>query len=206
MIFKTSLFEIPIYKSEMPAQKEMKQKFKDEIMSKLEGTPPNNHRLNIYSDYFGGIDKLGAEWLDYYNPVIDNFMKKAGFSNNKKWKKTIDLWYNIGVKGSQQEEHDHTGGHPSCVYSAIHYLIFDPTEQEPTVFFNPIHNLFLRNMHPTNGNDDEQPDDWHYPWHIPKVKEGDILFFPSYVRHAVPYQESNKVRATIALNLTISGS
>ena len=54
-------------------------------------------------------------------------------------------------------------------------------------------------------SDGNLPADWEQPWHFPKVNEGDMVFFPSYVKHAVPYQESEKRRATIALNLQIFG-
>jgi len=201
MIYKTSLFDIPIYKTTLLNQDKIKEKFIKEVMEKLTEIPPNNNNLNLYSDYFEGLDKLGPEWVELYTPTVQNFLNKAGFNKNKKWKVDVDLWYNVGVQGSFQEEHDHQGGYPSTIYSAIHYLIFDPVEHESTVFYNPMHHMFLRNMHPCKGY--EMPDDWNQPWHLPKVKEGDMVFFPSYVRHSVPHQKSTKARATIALNLTI---
>tara|TARA_E500000178_G_C17038341_1_gene764837 strand:- start:10489 stop:11112 length:624 start_codon:yes stop_codon:yes gene_type:complete len=203
MIFKTSLFDIPIYKSHVPNQNEIKTKFVEQILPVINTMPPNNKQLNLYSDYFEGIDKLDKkEWIKLYQPTIEKFKEKAGFNKNQKWFTGMDLWFNVGVQGSQQEEHDHMGGFPSCVYSAIHYLIYDPNEHESTVFFNPIHYTFLRNQHMC-GADEELPVDWSQPNHFPKVDEGDIVFFPSYVRHAVPYQNSEKIRATIAMNLTI---
>ena len=128
-------------------------------------------------------------------------LQKAGFNQNKKWATDIDLWYNVGIKGSSQEEHDHMGGFPGCQYSAIHFLIYDDVEHEPTRFYNPIHHTFLRNMQPTSG--DDTPTDWQYAHFTPEVKEGDLLIFPSYLHHSVPYQRSDKIRATVALNLTI---
>ena len=202
MIYKTTLFDIPIYKVSVPNQKEIKEKFINEIFPYVDNNPPNNQRLNLYSDYFDGIQKLDSSWIDLYRPVIEQFKVKAGFDKNKKWITNIDAWFNVGVKGTQQEEHDHLGGFPSVLYSAIHYIIFDPSEHESTIFFNPMHQMWLRNMHMTNA-EDTLPIDWEQPWHFPKVNEGDMVFFPSYVKHAVPYQESEKRRATIALNLQI---
>jgi hypothetical protein len=56
-------------------------------------------------------------------------------------------------------------------------------------------------MHPCNGED--MPTDWRKGYYSPTVTEGDIIFFPSYLRHSVPYQRSKVIRATIAMNLTI---
>lgn len=202
MIIKSNAFEVPIYKVTLPNHKEIKEKFLKDVMPKLEGLPgPNNIGLNLYSDYFEGLEKLGPEWIEYYNSTIVNFQKKAGFNQNKKWVTDVDLWYNVGIEGSSQEEHDHMGGFPGVVYSAIHYLIYDPNVHEPTIFYNPIHHTYLRNMHPCNGED--MPTDWRKGYYSPTVAEGDIVFFPSYLRHSVPYQRSKVIRATIAMNLTI---
>ncbi len=202
MIIKTSAFEIPIYKTKLSNHQEIKQKFLDEVMPKLETLPgPNNIGLNLYSDYFEGLDRLGPEWTDFYAPTVLKFLQKAGFNQNKKWATDIDLWYNVGIKGSSQEEHDHMGGFPGCQYSAIHFLIYDPNVHEPTRFYNPIHHTYLRNMHPCNGED--MPIDWQSPHYTPEVQEGDLLIFPSYLKHSVPYQKDEKLRATIALNFTI---
>jgi|TARA_R110000823_G_scaffold71635_1_gene165101 hypothetical protein len=201
MIIKTSAFEIPVYKTSMPNHKEIKEKFLTGVMPDLKDLPPNNIGLNLYSDYFPGLDRLDPEWEDLYTSTVTQFLKKAGFNQNKKWEVDVDLWYNVGIKGSFQEEHDHMGGFPGCMYSAIHFVVYDPAVHQPTTFYNPIHHTFLRNMQPCNG--DDVPLDWQNPSYIPTVKEGDMLIFPSYLKHSVPFQQSDKIRATIALNLTI---
>ena len=201
MITKTGVFEIPIYKLSIPNHMEIKEKFINEIMPELEKRPPNNIGLNLYSDYFEGLARLGPEWPQLYEQTVQKFLAKAGFNQNKQWSTDIDLWYNVGIEGTYQEEHDHMGGFPSSTYSAIHYLIYDPQVHQPTAFYNPIHHTFLRNMQPCNGTD--MPNDWQTPDYKPSVKEGDMLIFPSYLRHSVPLQIDKKARATIALNLTV---
>jgi len=201
MIIKSSAFEIPIYKTSLTNHKEIKEKFLTDVMPKINDLPPNNVGLNLYSDYFEGLDRLGPEWKDFYYVTISKFLAKAGFNQNKKWATDIDMWYNVGIQGSFQEEHDHMGGFPGCQYSAIHFLMYDLSEHQPTMFYNPIHHTFLRNMQPCSGND--MPTDWQSSHYTPHVKEGDLIIFPSYLKHSVPYQHSNKLRATIALNITI---
>ena len=74
MIYKTSLFDIPIYKTTLLNQDKIKEKFIKEVMEKLTEIPPNNNNLNLYSDYFEGLDKLGPEWVELYTPTVQNFL------------------------------------------------------------------------------------------------------------------------------------
>jgi hypothetical protein len=201
MIIKSSAFEIPIYKTKLTNHKEIKKRFIDEVMPEIDNKGPNNIGLNLYSNYFDGLGPLPADWVDLYSKTILDFQKKAGFNQNKQWATDVDLWYNIGIEGTHQEEHDHMGGFPGVVYGAIHYLIYDSAVHEPTIFYNPIHHTYLRNMHPCNGED--MPTDWQSSYFCPSVEEGDMIFFPAYLKHSVPYQRSNVVRATMAMNLTI---
>lgn len=203
MIYKTNIFSIPIYRTRASNQKNIKKYFIEEIIPKLKNTTPNNESLNLYSDYFKNcqINSDKDLLINYYLKDIEKFKNKAGFKDNFNWHCDIDLWYNAGIKGSQQEEHDHLGGVPSTVYSAIHYVVFDSQEHESTVFFNPIYQLFLRNMVTTNDSD-ATPIDWQTRLLLPEVNEGDLIFFPSYLRHCVPYQNSSKIRITVAINLT----
>ena len=39
---------------------------------------------------------------------------------------------------------------------------------------------------------------------VPPVEEGDLIIFPSYLRHDVPLQTSNKTRISVAMNIGIT--
>ena len=44
-------------------------------------------------------------------------------------------------------------------------------------------------------------------WMLPEVKEGDIILFPSFIRHRVNKQETEELRITASFNInTIKGS
>jgi hypothetical protein len=202
MIFKSSMFEIPIYKMKAKNHNKIQDYFLTNIIPKIENIPPNNHDLNLYSDYFDGLDKLDNEFKELYKFDVEAFKLKAGFNKNAQWTTDTDMWYNIGVSGSWQEEHDHQGGLPSVSYSAIHYVKYNPNEHMPTIFYNPIHKLYLKSMQPCINT--ELPDDFSTGSFSPNISEGDIIFFPSYVSHMVRRQTSSEFRITVAINLTIT--
>ena len=83
MIFKTSLFDIPIYKTHIPNQNEIKTKFVEQILPVIDTMPPNNKHLNLYSDYFEGIDKLDKK-EDIKRNILEGKMKKFINENTSK--------------------------------------------------------------------------------------------------------------------------
>ena len=203
MIFRTSLFEIPFYKTKATNHLKIKEYFQRDIIPNIHNLPPNRQDLNLYSDYFKGIFTSDKNLLNsLYSIDFNKFMQKAGYQKSIDWKLETEIWYNIGVKGTQQEEHDHMGGCPPVAWSAIHYVIFDKSQHDPTLFFNPLYYMFMKNTHPTN-KPNFLPNDWQTRYKMPEIEEGDLIFFPSYLKHSVAYQEADALRATTAINLKI---
>ena len=95
-----------------------------------------------------------------------------------------DLWLNCYETMNWQEKHMHL---PSK-WSGVYYAIFDEEEHSPTHFYSPNEKLIAIN--PSCGIDTL----------IPKVKEGDMIIFPSWLEHAAPLNKSSKLRATISFN------
>lgn len=203
MIFKTNLFEVPFYKTKASNHTKIKDYYQSTIIPNIQNMPPNRQDLNLYSDYFKDIFRLDKKYFDeLYQVDFTKFMNKAGYQKNVNWKIDTEIWYNVGIKGTQQEEHDHMGGHPPVAWSAIHYVIFDKTAHDSTVFFNPLYYLFMKSTHPTNKHD-LLPNDWQSRYKVPELEEGDLVFFPSYLKHSVAFQQSDVIRATTAINLKI---
>ena len=82
-----------------------------------------------------------------------------------------DLWYNYYKTGQYQEPHNHQGGEKS--FTAVHYMIFNNKHHSGTKF-----------------SDSDIV--------APKVKQGDILFFPANWSHYVPFNETTIPRLTLA--------
>ena len=85
-----------------------------------------------------------------------------------------DIWYNYYKQGQYQEPHIHDG---NGGFTAVHYLIFDPQYHTPTLFDDP-------------------------KIKSPRVKSGDIIFFPDSFSHYVPQNETDEPRLTIAFTIT----
>jgi len=199
MIIKSAMFNVPMYKFKARNHKLIKEYFQDELIANLP-PKPNVDNLKLYSDYFGGIKTLDRSFYDLYQDDLQAFHIKAGFNTKINWANKIHAWYNIGYEGHMQEEHDHIGGFPSTIFSAIHYVVFDKNEHTPTQFLNPLHSIFWGATQNTFFSKD-LPSDWQNRTLVPDVEEGDMIFFPSFVRHSVPMQTSSMLRATVALNI-----
>jgi len=85
-----------------------------------------------------------------------------------------DIWYNYYKQNQYQEPHTHAG---QGGLTAVHYLIFNPNYHSVTHFTN------------------EQIKS-------PKIKQGDILFFPANIEHFVPKNKTDEPRLTVAFTIT----
>lgn len=202
MIYKTSMFEVPMYKFKASRHTEIKQWMFNNVYPEYDKTGPNELSRNIYSSYFSGAPKLDSKlFSDFYAKDINNFLDKAGFSRLQKWKTKLNFWYNLSSRGAYQEVHDHLGGPISISYAAIHYVVFDKEEHVSTVFYNPLESI-IKTLQPTTNNK-IRPKDFQDLQKTLDVEEGDIIIFPSYVPHSVMSQASEKLRATVAFNISV---
>ena len=202
MIFKTPLFEIPVYKLKASKHVEIKQWMIDNIYPDFEKNGPNESSRNLYSSYFPGAPKLDrAKFSEFYKADINSFLDKAGFSRLHNWETKLNFWYNLSSKDSYQEVHDHLGGPVPISYSAIHYVIFDKTEHRSTVFYNPLESI-IKSLQPTT-KEQFRPTDYQSLQKFLDVEEGDLIIFPSYVPHSVSKQESEVPRLTVAINISV---
>lgn len=192
------IFGVPIYRYYLDPteiKKYAEEKFSKNRDLPLDGTPPgwgctlrtefeSSHR-NVYKDY--------------YNDVMRQFTVDVGISEGRC--NIYETWLNYYEgPGHFQEEHDHLPG----FYSGIHYIKFNPEIHSQTQFVNPLHQLF------TFMNGDEQfgeQDDCTKQFWAPDAKEGEVIIFPSFLRHSVPVSNNPDVRITLAFNInTVKGS
>jgi hypothetical protein len=85
-----------------------------------------------------------------------------------------DIWYNYYKKSQYQEPHIHEG---QGGLTAVHYLIFNSKNHSKTCFTD----LKIK---------------------PPKIKSGDILFFPDNLEHYVPENKTEEPRLTVAFTIT----
>ena len=135
-------------------------------------------------------NKIHELYMKYVSSVFD---KPVSFSLE-------DMWFNYYIDGEYQEEHHHinpTPFQPPVHFSCVHYLKFDEEVHQSTTFHDPISAL---RSHSFEMDSNHCKENWS-----PKVKEGDLLIFPSYLVHHVEKSEPtpNNPRITIAFNLRL---
>ena len=162
----------------------------------------NTQACNVFSDYFAGAPRLDQEiFKEFYAEDIHNFLGTVGFANGASWNINSVYWYSITGKGGYQETHCHVGGPNIINFSAVHYVKFSE-EHTPVRFFNPMEQI-IKSISPSE-NDETNPFMFKNLWTIPPIKEGDLIFFPSYLKHDVPVQTSEKTRISIAMNIGVT--
>lgn len=160
--------------------------------------PPSSWATNKVStsfsekenNFFTNDKQLYQKLLsESYLKCFDNFF-------DEEYKISInEIWYNYYSDDDYQEWHNHVGSIFNQVhYSCIHFLSFDSENHSPTVFLDPL--VDIRHL---------SLDFWFPYQHCPKVSEGDLIMFPSYLKHCVlPVKNQNNYpRITIALNFRI---
>ena len=162
----------------------------------------NTSACNVFSDYFEGAPKLDQEMFgEFYQDDISNFLNKIEINPNVNWNLTSSYWYSISGKNGWQEAHCHVGGPKIINFSAVHYVKF-LKEHTPLRFFNPMEQI-IKATFPS-----EQPDDNPFMFNnlriVPPIEEGDLIIFPSYLKHDVPLQHSDEPRITTAINIGIT--
>jgi hypothetical protein len=97
--------------------------------------------------------------------------------------------------------------HPNCDFSMVHYVSFDKEQHLPTIFLNPyffsgyinnedkLKKIFYNNVSITSS--------WLFEEWTHDIEEDDVIIFPSVLKHYVRNIDSEKLRVTIATNITI---
>ena len=136
---------------------------------------------------------LGKEIRYQYLKLIDSFFVE------RSWQINIEhIWYNYYVNGEWQEAHKHlSGGLSHSHYAFVHFLSFDPKIHTPLTFNDPLETH--RSITPDIDPDVETGK------YRPKVKEGDVVMFPTWLEHEVkPGKPTpNYPRISIALNFKL---
>ena len=135
-------------------------------------------------------EKIHELYMKYVSSIFD---KPVSFSLE-------DMWFNYYIDGEYQEEHHHinpTPFLPPVHFSCVHYLKYDEEEHVPTTFHDPISTLRCHSF--------EIESNYYREKWSPKVKEGDLLIFPSYLVHHVEKSKPtpDNPRITVAFNLRL---
>ena len=162
------------YKTNLPWTK----KFVDENLDNIKknySMYPNRNKWKCDCHVIHDYDQ-NVYPIDYsfLRKEYEKLIKKVCKKFNMEKYHLSDIWYNYYKLNQYQEPHTHAG---NGGLTAVHYLIFNPKHHSVTHFTNT-------------------------KIKSPKIKRGDILFFPADVEHFVPENKTDKPRLTIGFTIT----
>ena len=150
---------------------------------------PTGWNCNVRAEYDGAFPK---HFKEYYNFILRQFKEDIGL----KHRPYIDeIWMNAYEESNFQEPHSHLPG----FFSAVHYICYDPKVHSPTVFMNPQMDVYSF-MFDDSFMDEEKNS------HLKEstkfdVVEGDLIIFPSHLKHCVRKNNTKNLRMTISFNI-----
>tara|TARA_B100001996_G_scaffold352432_1_gene313114 strand:+ start:1456 stop:2061 length:606 start_codon:yes stop_codon:yes gene_type:complete len=190
MMFGVPLFRYYVDPTEL--KKMVKERFETDLPINAK---PDGWDCNLKTDFSNSFEHL---YTHFYDDVMEQFSKDVGLEDSVAM--IHESWVNYYVRDSNQEEHDHI---PSF-YSGIHYIKYDPEIHEAAAFMNPLAQLYTM-TYSERSEDDAY--DFSKQQFSPGVGEGDVVLFPSFLRHRVPKQQTDEPRITSSFNInTIKGS
>lgn len=154
----------------------------------VNGTP-DGWFCNVRTEFEGAFPQ---ELSDNYTEIMQQWKKDIGLSEKPY---IYEIWLNTYEHSHYQEPHTHLPG----FYSAIHYVKFDPREHESTHFCNPQHDIYAFMFDGSFMDERLNP-------HLQEttnlcVEEGDLIIFPSHLKHSVPKNDSKELRMTVSFNI-----
>jgi len=195
------LFPQHVYKFKCTNHDKIKEHLMKFVLPTFEKSEPNGGSQSIFTDYIPGTGAM-VNWKFIHSlflPDINKALTHIGFNMND-WNLRQRSWYNFSTDNQNEWKHDHVGGSSTINWSYVHYTHLEE-EDAGTIFFNP-DNQNLRSFCPTKDLA-YLPNLYLHEREQPKVEEGDIILFPSWLKHSSPAHKENKLRVTIATNLML---
>jgi len=186
-----NLFQIPFYHYSIPNWDDAKPLIINEYL-KTNLTCINSNLLSdnyLYTDFYDtfqhrNIPEYINNTLNILSSQIDIFLKDISEICDQsliKKAKVTSAWFERLEKNMNHPIHNHG----AVGFSAVCYINFDPSIHLPTIFVSPYNNFLNgQTMH-----------------HQPDVKEGDIIFFPSFLQHYAPTNTNEKERLIFSFNM-----
>lgn len=182
MLKSDSMFSLPIYTVEVADWVSKKKKIKESIEGLYLGRPSDEpgHCLTDYFHNGNGIEPYWNDLIDILNPEIKR--SEGGFFNKREM-----LIEGFWVEKSDKNKSHGIHNHGALGYSAVLYVDFDPEHHSSTRFVSPFNHWETGEV----------------LYYSPKVREGVMIYFPSYILHEAPPNFSDKTRTIISFNFKV---
>ncbi len=149
------------------------------------GTNKNFRSVDSYllkKKIFSKLKKFFEDSLNVYDQEICNTKQKLFITQS---------WVNFNPPKSLHHEHTH----PNSIVSGVFY--FEVDEKMPPITFNRTTNSnFKREVFKYNEFNSEN--------FLLPIKSGELILFPSTLKHSVPINTSNKNRISLSFNTFVS--
>lgn len=143
-----------------------------------------------------------SKLMRQYQMLFGSFLKELDLPNAQA-DFTITN-YTAMKMGQYMRKHNHIG---DCDFTCVHYFSFNPKEHPSTTFYNPNNGAtsirYLRPNHYNKLNITKPEHSFRLPYFQLPAKEDEIHIMPSEVEHEVPPFNSDELRVTIVVNLSI---
>lgn len=218
MFKKHNLFSSPVCVTTIDPTSYKKDEFIKVVESNYEKDPHRN-KWDDESDMHHNYDdrnnplfeKYDFEGMfkslhNQYNNIVREYFKQMHFSKSVNYNWTIA---NVtGMKETQYmlpHAHMEFNGDKTTILSAVHYLRYKEGHLS-TTFETPLNVIYDRSIYKTYRGllDTTYVENSNYcPNYYLDVKEDEFHIFPSYLKHHVPRQKSDKLRITVAINIEV---
>lgn len=176
-MFKKYFIHSPFVISEFPLHKKIKKDLLNKL-AKSKGSSFKNKKGHMNDDLsktdWPLSDNFERPWVKKYGGVIKDFLIEQAIHLGFTSISLSKIWFQQYKKYQTHGWHQHARN-----YTGVYYLEY-PKGSEPTQFLAP------QNLGKTFSL---------------KVKEGDIIIFPSYIIHRSPPLKSNKRKTIISWNI-----
>ena len=184
------IFPSPIYSSKLnrPLSKEelsFIDKTKEDVYKNKGNTTSNNKNILEDKVFKNLKDDLYLRVKDYFDKIIS--------SSNNITPYITQSWLNY----TETNQFHHKHSHPNSLVSGVFYINCHE-EYDKINFFNDNYKSIVLDVENWNLYNSET-------WWVP-VKTGDIILFPSSLKHMVETKQGNNTRISLAFNVFVKGN
>ena len=185
-----NIFEVPIYVENIKLDNRSILKYCKKIKKEDKGI----YKSNVGGWHSSELQGKHIELNDLFHKITKKsniFSKQIGKKNQIKIDK---IWINI----NKYKDYNQTHFHSNCFLSGVYYVdIFD--KGGSIIFDNPAQDLIDSNWNNDDINNFNTVNSSIYRL-VPNI--GDLVLFPSWLKHKVEPNMTNKERISISFNLS----
>jgi uncharacterized protein (TIGR02466 family) len=185
------IFPIPIFKTNINRDLTKKEL---SLVNKLKLHTYGNAGNTTSDDTYVLNQKMFYNLKNELNLNLKNYYDKIVSSCNDIIPYITQSWLNFTKENEYHHEHDH----PNSLVSGVFYINADEKNDRIKFFKRDVYLTIAPTIKEWNVYNSNS---WWFP-----VKTGDILLFPSSLRHCVEIKKGNNTRISLAFNSFVKGT